>query len=135
MLVFTMHDTEYLIREALTAGARGFVLKSEGGRKLIDAIDAVLEHKPFFAARASETLLNSLLRSEGLRSDKAALTGREREIVRLLVDAKSNKEAAVALGISVKTVETHRAAVMRKLGFNSVVELVRYAVRERLIKA
>jgi len=135
VLIFTMHDSEYLIREVLSAGARAFVLKSEGGRKLVEAIDAVLEHKPFFAARASETLLNSFLKSRASGSETSALTDREREIVQLLAKGKSNKETAVALGISVKTVETHRSAIMRKLEFNSIAELVRYAVRECLIKA
>ncbi len=135
VLIFTIHDTEHLIREVLSAGARGFVLKSEGGRKLIEAIESVLEHKPFFATRASETLLNSFLRSRMEPQQTSRLTAREREIVRLLADGKSNKEVATILGISVKTVETHRAAVMRKLGFTSIVKLVRYAVREGLIKA
>jgi len=135
VLIFTMHDTEYLIREVLSAGARAFVLKSEGGRKLIEAIESASRHKPFFAARASETLLNSFLKSATHASESSPLTDREREVVQLLGIGKSNKQVAAALGISVKTVETHRAAVMRKLGFNSVVELVRYAVRERLIKA
>jgi DNA-binding NarL/FixJ family response regulator len=135
VLIFTMHDSEYLIREVLAAGARAFVLKSEGGRKLIEAIDAVLEHKPFFAAKASEALLNSLLKSRALRNEIPVLTDRERELVQLLAMGKSNKEAAAYLGISVKTVETHRSAIMRKLEFNSIAELVRYAVRERIIKA
>lgn len=135
VLIFTIHDTEYLIREVLSAGARGFVLKSEGGRKLIEAIESVLDHKPFFATRASETLLNSFLRSRIEPTHASRLTTREREIVRLLADGKSNKEASTILGISVKTVETHRAAIMRKLGLTSIVKLVRYAVREGLIKA
>jgi DNA-binding NarL/FixJ family response regulator len=134
VLIFTMHDTEYLIREVLSAGARAFVLKSEGGRKLIEAIENASKHKPFFAAKASEALLNQLLKSRATANESSHLTEREREVVRLLAMGKTNKEAAVTLGISVKTVETHRAAIMRKLGFNSIVELVRYAVRERLVK-
>ncbi|PYS17622.1 MAG: DNA-binding response regulator [Acidobacteria bacterium] len=134
VLIFTMHDTEYLIREVLSAGARAFVLKSEGGRALIEAIESVSRHKPFFAARASETLLNSFLKSTAHSNEPSPLTDREREVVQLLSAGQSNKQVAAALGISVKTVETHRAAVMRKLGFSSIVELVRYAVRERLIK-
>jgi len=133
ILIFTIHDTEYLIREVLSAGARGFVLKSEGGRKLIEAIETVLERKPFFATRASETLLNSFLRSRVGPSHASRLTVREREIVRLLADGKSNKEASTILDISVKTVETHRAAIMRKLQLTSIVKLVCYAVREGLI--
>ena len=89
----------------------------------------------FFAAKASEALLNSLLKSRALRNEIPVLTDRERELVQLLAMGKSNKEAAAYLGISVKTVETHRSAIMRKLEFNSIAELVRYAVRERIIKA
>jgi DNA-binding NarL/FixJ family response regulator len=135
VLIFTMHDSDYLIREVLAAGARAFVLKSEGGGKLVEAIDAVLEHKPFFAARAAETLLQSIVKNRTAGNEPVPLTNREYEVVRLLSSGKSNKETAAMLGISVKTVETHRARIMRKLEFNSVAELVRYAVRERLIKA
>ena len=135
VLIFTMHDSEYLISEILAAGARGFVLKSEGGRPLVDAIEAAIAHKPFFAAKASETLLHSFLKSRASGSEASALTDREREVVRLLAAGKSNKEAATALGISVKTIETHRSTIMRKLDLNSVAELVRYAVREHLIDA
>ncbi len=135
VLILTMHDHEWLIREILSAGARAFVLKSEGVPALIKAIESVLEHKPFFAAKASETLLNSLRSSGQKANESSPLTGREREIVRFLANGKSNKEVARTLGISVKTVETHRAAIMRKLGFSSLASLVRYAVRERFIKA
>jgi len=135
VLIFTMHDAEHLIREVLSAGASAFVLKSEGGKKLIEAIESASEHKPFFAARASETLLNSFLQSMSGVSETSPLSHREREIVQFLAEGKTNKETAAALRISVKTVETHRAAVMRKLGLNSIVELVRYAVREGIIKA
>jgi DNA-binding NarL/FixJ family response regulator len=98
------------------------------------AIEGALKGKPFFAARASEALLNDF-RSAAIDNESPRLTYREREIVELLARGKSNKEAASKLGISVKTVETHRATIMRKLGFSSVVSLVRYAVRERFIKA
>jgi DNA-binding NarL/FixJ family response regulator len=135
VLIFTMHDNEYLIREALSAGARAFVLKSEGSGRLVEAIERVSEHKPFFAAKASETLLHSLHKPRANVNERSSLTDREREIVQLLASGRSNKEAALSLGISVKTVETHRAAIMRKLGFSSIVKLVRYAVRERFIKA
>jgi DNA-binding NarL/FixJ family response regulator len=135
VLIFTMHDSGYLIREALAAGARAFVLKSEGGRKLVEAIEAVIQHKPYFVQRVSETLLNSSLKSGSPKGPKFILTQREREVVQLLANGKSNKESAAALGISVKTVETHRSAIMRKLQINSVAQLVRFAVRERIVKA
>jgi DNA-binding NarL/FixJ family response regulator len=135
VLIFTMHDAEYLIREALSAGARAFVLKSEGGRNLISAVENIAEHRSFIAGVASEVLLKNMLRVPVSSEDAPRLTAREREIVQLLADGKSNKETATIMGISVKTVETHRASVMRKLGLNSIVELVRYAVREGFIKA
>ena len=135
VLIFTMYDNEWLIRELLSAGAVGFVLKSEGVSSLTKAIESALLHKPFFTPRASETLLKSLRTSKGKRSMSSSLTPRERQIVRLLANGSSNKEVAHSLGISAKTVETHRAAIMRKLGLNSIVSLVRYAVRERFIKA
>ena len=134
VVIFTMHDDEYLIREALSAGARAFVLKSEGGQKLMQAIESVSEHIPFFATRASEALLKSLLKSPN-DVNETLLTRREREIVQLLAGGSSNKEVASTLGISVKTVETHRAKIMRKLGLSSIARLVRFAVRENIIKA
>jgi DNA-binding NarL/FixJ family response regulator len=129
-----VNDDEYLIRQVLSAGARAFILKSEGGRKLLQAIELAAQHIPYFAARASETLLNGLLKSQTHPND-SVLTYREREIVQLLASGNSNKEIAVTLGISVKTVETHRAKIMRKLGLTSIVNLVRFAVRQHLIKA
>lgn len=137
VLIFTMHETEQLIREVLAAGARGYVLKSDAGRHLISAIDALAHHKPFFTAAVSEALLDAYLKTASKQADGSAfglLTDREREIVQLLAEGKSNKEVATALSISVKTVETHRATVMRKLGINSIVELVHYAVRNHLIE-
>jgi DNA-binding NarL/FixJ family response regulator len=134
VVVFTMHDNEFLIGEVLSAGARAFILKSDGGRTLIEAIERAVEHKPFFPAKVSETLINSFVTSR-TSVGEPRLTDREVQIVQLLASGKSNKEAADLLGISMKTVETHRAAIMRKLGFKSIVELVRYAVREGLIQA
>jgi len=134
VLIFTMHDDEFLIREVLSAGARAFVLKSEGVQPLMKAIESGMEHRPFFAGKASETLLNTFRTSYSTADASPRLTEREREVVKLLAMGRSNKEAARALGISVKTVETHRATIMRKLGFNSIASLVRYAVRERFIK-
>jgi DNA-binding NarL/FixJ family response regulator len=134
VLIFTMQDDEEEIRQVLKAGARAFVLKSDGGGKLIQAIESALEHKPFLASRAAETLLNNFLLADH-KPDPSSLTRRQREIVQLLASGRSNKEVAAALGISIKTVETHRAAIMRKLGFRSIANLVRYAVRERVIKA
>lgn len=135
ILVFTLHDDESGIQEILAAGARAFVLKSEGAKKLIQGIEAISHHKPFFAPPAAETLLKSFLSTDRKIDDSHRLTTRQVEIVRLLTTGSSNKEVATALGISIKTVETHRAAIMRRLGFRSIANLVRYAVRERVIKA
>jgi DNA-binding NarL/FixJ family response regulator len=138
VLIFTMHETEHLIREVLAAGARGYVLKSDAGRHLVNAVEALSHHKPFFTARVSEALLDAYLNSPA-DSDEGqgwrTLTPREREIVQMLAEGKSNKEIAARLTISVKTVETHRATVMRKLDINSIVELVHYAIRNGLVEA
>ena len=136
VLIFTMHETDELIREVLAAGARGYVLKSDAGLHLITAIEALSHHKPFFTAKVSQTLLDAYLKSAARPDEESAfstLTDREREIVQMLAEGKSNKEIATQLSISVKTVETHRSTVMRKLGINSIVELVHYAIRNQLV--
>ena len=138
VLIFTMHETEQLVREVLAAGARGYVLKSDAGRHLVSAVEALSHHKPFFTAKVSQTLLDAYLKSP--KTDEEGqlvrtLTPREREIVQMLAEGKSNKEVASRLSISVKTVETHRATVMRKLEINSIVELVHYAIRNGLVEA
>jgi DNA-binding NarL/FixJ family response regulator len=134
VLIFTMHENEELIRDVLAAGARGYLMKSDAPKHIVAAVEALLKHKPFFTWRVSETLLERYLSAEDPGSVEP-LTSREREIVQLLAEGRSNKAIATVLGISVKTVETHRAAAMRKLGASSLAELVRYAVRNRLIEA
>jgi DNA-binding NarL/FixJ family response regulator len=137
ILIFTMHETEQLVREVIFAGARGYVLKSDGAQHLVAAMEALAHHRPFFTSSVSETILAGFLES-GRQTDEPAaggvLTSREREIVQLLAEGRSNRDVATMLVISVKTVETHRAAIMRKLGINSIVELVHYAVRNKLIE-
>ena len=138
VLIFTMHETEQLIREVLAAGARGYVLKSDAGAHLNQAVEALSHHKPFFTAKVSQALLDAFLKSEAKPDEGSVfrtLTSREREIVQMLAEGKSNKEVASALSISIKTVETHRATVMRKLELNSIVELVHYAIRNQLVQA
>jgi DNA-binding NarL/FixJ family response regulator len=134
VLVFTMHESEELMREMLAAGARGYLLKSDAPAHIVAAIEALLRHRPFFTWKVSQALLDKFLNAKDL-STVEPLTTREREIVQLLAEGRSNKAIASALGISVKTVETHRAAAMRKLGLGSLADLVRYAVRNRLIEA
>jgi DNA-binding NarL/FixJ family response regulator len=133
VLIFTMHDNEALIQELLKAGARGYLLKSDASRCLIAAIESLETHKPFFTARVTEALLKSFL----TRPDRmgSTLTHRERGVVQLIAEGHTNKEIAQLFNISVKTVETHRATVMRKLELSSSADLVRYAVRNKLVEA
>ncbi|MCI0387716.1 MAG: response regulator transcription factor [Acidobacteria bacterium] len=134
VLIYTMHDAEQLIRRALAAGARGFVLKSDIYNKLIEAIEALSKHKPFLNIKASETLLESFVKSTAESEEDTVLTDREREIIQLLAEGKSNKEIASRLDISTRTVEAHRRAIMNKLAFGSFAELVHYAIRNKIIR-
>lgn len=133
VLIFTMHDSDELISEVLHAGARGYLLKSEADDQVIHAVTTLIRHRPFFSSQVSATLLDKF--NSGSTGHSNALTGREREIVQLIAEGNSNKRIALLLDISVKTVETHRSAAMRKLGIRSTAELVRYAVRNKLIQA
>jgi DNA-binding NarL/FixJ family response regulator len=134
ILFFTTHEEDHVIAQALRAGARGYLLKSESEDKLIEGIESVARRLPFFSTRVSDMLLNHLLNKTEEAEELLALSDREQEIVQLLASGKSNKETASRLHISVKTVETHRAAIMRKLGLKSITELVRYAIRNKLIE-
>jgi DNA-binding NarL/FixJ family response regulator len=131
VLIFTMHDNDTLLRDLLRAGARGYLLKSDAERYLFAAVEALSAHKPFFTDKASETLLDTFLRA---KPKDDVLTNRERSIVQLVAEGHSNKVIASVLNISVKTVETHRATIMRKLSLTSSAALVRYAVRNRLVE-
>ena len=133
VLVFTMHDSDELISEVLHAGARGYLLKSEADDQVINAVRTLARHRPFFSTKVSETLLDKF--NSGSTGRSNLLTPREREIVQLIAEGNSNKKIALLLNVSVKTVETHRSAAMYKLGIRSVAELVRYAVRNKLIQA
>jgi DNA-binding NarL/FixJ family response regulator len=139
VLVFTVHDSEELVFEALAVGARGYVLKSDGATHLVEAIEALAMHRPFFNSDVMKTIVEGYVRerTEPTASHGPAneLTRREREVVQRLAEGRGNQEIAAELGISVKTVETHRAAIMRKLGFRSIVDLVRYAIREGIVSA
>jgi DNA-binding NarL/FixJ family response regulator len=138
VLIFTMHEDEQLVREVLAAGARGYLLKTDASRHIVAAVDALAHHKPFFTSNVSETMLESFLRQTKAPVETIAagpITAREREIIQLLAEGHSNKRIAGTLDISVKTVETHRAAIMRKIGASSVVDIVRYAVRNKITQA
>jgi DNA-binding NarL/FixJ family response regulator len=134
--VFTMHETAELVSDVLAAGARGYVLKSDPSRHLLAAVEALARHGSFLTPSLSDGLVCRFSRQNGhALAGVSPLTAREREVVRLLARGHGNKEVAAALGISVKTVESHRANIMRKLEIRSVVDLVRYAVRNRLVEA
>jgi DNA-binding NarL/FixJ family response regulator len=140
ILILTMHDSDPLIREVLDAGARGYVLKTDASRDLVTAINAVRSNKTFFTAKVAQMLLDGYLdkkppKDQESPSAQTRLTPRQREIVQLLAEGKSTKEVAVGLGVSIKTAETHRANIMKRLDCHSVSELVRYAVRNHIIEA
>jgi DNA-binding NarL/FixJ family response regulator len=137
VVVFSAHRSEDLIEEVFEAGARSYVEKADASQNLVAAIRSLAEHKPFFSSQASENLLGRFLDPGAKKEhDRAGrkLTARETEIVRLLAQGGSNKELATTLGISIRTVETHRATLMHKLGVHSVAGVVRYAVRHRIIE-
>ena len=135
ILILTAHESEQLVREVLSAGARGYVLKSDAGRILVAALQELLEGRMFFTSNVARIVVDGYLRNESRDSDTdSALSAREREIVQLLAEGNSNKEIAGALSISVKTAETHRSNIMRKMGFDSLPELVRYAIRNKIIE-
>lgn len=137
ILILTISDTDQAVRAVLDAGARGFLLKSDAARDLVSAIEALQHNKTFFTARVAELVLS------GYRGAYSApkkdlllpnLTAREREVVQLLAEGRSTKEVASHLNLSVKTAETHRSNIMRKLGLHSVSELVLYAVRNSIVQ-
>ncbi len=139
ILMFTAHETDELIREVFEVGVKSFIFKSQAHTYLIDAIQSLAQHKPFFTSKVSETLFADILNrsaphSNGSRTGQR-LSAREREIVQLLSEGGSNKEVADTLGISVRTAETHRASILRKLGLDSTASLVRYAIRNKIIEA
>lgn len=136
VLVLTLHDSEQMIRDVLSAGARGFLLKSDAARDLVAAVEALRQDKTYFTSRVAGMVLNGFLKggpAVGMASASSPLTPREREIVQLLAEGKSTKEVASVLGLSVKTAETHRSNIMRKLEIHSVSDLVLYAVRNNII--
>jgi DNA-binding NarL/FixJ family response regulator len=139
ILILSLHFSDSLVREIVDAGARAYIMKSDADRDLLGAVEALANRRTYFTARAADMLFNDLSQPGGSSSQPQAitrerLTPREREIVQLLAEGKSSKQAAVTLGISVKTAETHRANIMRKLELHSVSEVVRYAVKNQIIK-
>ncbi len=135
VLVFTMHETDELLADALASGAQGYVLKSDPSRQLFAAVEAVARHSRFVTPSLSDAYATHHGRRGASGDGPLLLTSREREVVQLLAQGQPNRTVASTLGISVKTVESHRANVMRKLELGSIVDLVRYAVRNRLVEA
>jgi DNA-binding NarL/FixJ family response regulator len=137
ILIVTAHESEQLIRDVLDAGAMGYVLKSDAGRVLVQAIEALLDERPFFTSKVARVVLGGYLRSgeDSVGQAAVALSPRERHIVQLLAEGNNNKEVARALQLSVKTVETHRSNIMRKMEFGSLADLVRYAIRNKIVDA
>lgn len=138
VLVLSLHYSDELVRAVVDAGARAYVLKSDGSKDLLSAVKALMVHRPYFTSAANEVLIKGFV-DQHVKTDvpvqvHKSLTSREREIVQLLAEGKSSKEVASTLGISVKTAETHRSNIMRKLGTHSVSELVRFAVKHYMIE-
>jgi DNA-binding NarL/FixJ family response regulator len=138
ILILTITDTDQAVQAVLDAGARGFLLKSDAARDLVIAVEALAHNKTFFTARVADLVLSGYLNRSQRSPQKdlslPGLTSREREVVQLLAEGKSTKEVACHLNLSVKTAETHRSNIMRKLGLHSVSELVLYAVRNGIVQ-
>jgi len=135
ILILSMHDSEKIIEEALGIGVYGYILKSDAERDVIDAVRALSENKPFFTSAAGALVLRRMKRTAEKNSKTAQeLSLRERQIVKQIAEGRSNKQIAASLHLSVRTVETHRANIGRKLGLSSLPELIKYAIRNHLIE-
>jgi two-component system response regulator NreC len=138
VVVFSAYHSEDVIGQLFDAGAKSYIQKSDASRHLVAAIKSLAEHKPFFTSEISQILFAKFLSgSAGKKQSgqKHTVTSRERDVVRLLAGGNSNKDVANCLGISIRTAETHRATLMRKLGLESLAALVRYAIRNNIIDA
>ena len=133
---FSMYEDELFVGDAIAAGARAYVVKSESGIRTLEAVDALARHEPYFTPRVADLVLRALVRARASGGSGVAdpLTSREREVAQLLVDGLGSRAVASRLGITPKTVDTHRSAIMRKLGLSSMADLVRYAIRNRLVE-
>jgi len=138
VLILTLHESEQWVRDVLEAGAHGYLLKSDAARDLVTAVESLSQRRPFFTSKVGRKVLDGYLKAGRAKSGpqesaSGTLTVRERHIAQLLAEGKSSKEVAATLGVSTKTVETHRANLMHKLGCHSLADLVHYAVRNRII--
>jgi DNA-binding NarL/FixJ family response regulator len=137
IVMLTVHDSEAMIHKVLAVGARGYVFKTDVARDLVAAITAVHANDTFFTPKVLEIILAgfNINTSGACESPDARLTPRQREIVQLLADGLTSREVATLLNISIKTSETHRTNIMRRLNCHSVSQLVRYALRNQIIEA
>jgi len=135
LLILTVHEIEHLAEDFVEAGARGYILKSDAGSLLVEAVDTLMKGGLFFSSRMRDVLQGSAQRAHLGASADVRLTRREREVLQLVAEGKSNKEIGVVLQITTKTAETHRARMMAKLSLHSVADLVRYAIRNQIIEA
>jgi DNA-binding NarL/FixJ family response regulator len=137
VLILTMHDSDELVRAVLASGARGYLLKADAGNLVVQAVEALHQGRHFFTVKVAEQVLAGFLNPsahEPADTAHARLSPREREVVQLVAEGRSTKEVAAQLGLSAKTVESHRANLMLKLHLRSVADVVRYAVRNRIIE-
>jgi DNA-binding NarL/FixJ family response regulator len=136
ILILTVHDSEQMVREVLATGARAFLLKSDAGRDLVAAVEALEHRQTFFTQKVAQMMVDGYLRphEEISASGQYVLTPREREVIQLVAEGKTTKEIATALSLSVKTAETHRTNLMRKLDLHSVADLTLYAVRNGIVQ-
>jgi two-component system response regulator NreC len=136
VIILSMHSDEGYVVRALSAGAKGYLLKDSAEEDLVQAVRVVAQGRPFFSPRITQTLLDDYvrqLRQKGLQDSYELLTEREREVLQLIAEGKSNKEVATILDLSVYTVETHRTNLMQKLNLHNTAEIVLYAVRKKII--
>lgn len=135
ILILSVHEADQIVTEVVEAGAHGYVLKADAGNKLVRAVHAVLHDQPFFTERVRPLAAPATRRTGGSNSSSARLTPRQAEVLQLIAEGKSNKEVGATLGVTTKTAETHRAQIMTRLDLHSRTELVRYAIRNRIIEA
>ncbi len=136
IIILSMHSDEGYIVRALGAGAKGYLLKESLEEDIVQAVRIVAQGRPFFSPRITQTLLDDYvrqLRQKGLQDSYDLLTDREKEVLHLIAEGKSNKEVATMLDLSVYTVETHRTNLMQKLNLHNTAEIVLYAVRKKII--
>lgn len=134
VLIFTMHESNAVVREVLTAGARGFLLKSDADKLLYAALDALSRRQPFFTGQVNEELLALYLSQPADAGEFGLLTPREKEVIQLIAEGNSSRAVGAILNISAKTAEAHRASAMGKLQVNSTASLVRYAIRNKMLE-